>query len=94
MSYAACKVIIDEMVRAGARATAEQVETFTPEVQQQLIDLDLGWMTAMHLIQSNDVEAPVEVAKFAAWAAARAAKVASVRADRMIEGRPEGYYPD
>lgn len=85
MSNAACKVIIDSLVRAGAEATALQVDTFPPDVIDSLIDLDLGYIGAMHLIQNGDGKTAALTAKFVADVSARQLAMAEARAAEFDE---------
>lgn len=90
MSRLPCKIVLNQEVAAAAAAAADQIQkgdnsVFTEEVIAGLISLDLGWISAHHLIQTGDEHTIALAAKFSADVLARAAKVAAERATLAVE---------
>lgn len=84
MAHSACKWILNNGVRAVAEATNERLAEFDETAIGSMIDLDTGYLTAKHLIQSGDATTRATVARFNAEVSARAAKLASQRSEEVI----------
>lgn len=85
MAHAACKWILNNGVQALAKATNERLDDFPVNVVDSLIDLDLAYANAKHLIQVGDEKTFVLAASFSADVAARAAFRAAERAQEFTE---------
>lgn len=87
MAHGACKWILNNGVRAVVESTnvliKEQLDgistSFTDEQIESMIDLDLAYQNAKHLIQTSDEKTVLLAAQFSAEVAARAATRAADR---------------
>jgi hypothetical protein len=83
MAHAACKWVLNNGVVAMASATNARLDDFDQAAIDSMVDLDLAYMTAKHLIQSGDEKTPGLVARFGADMAARAMLAAADRVEAL-----------
>ena len=87
MAHAACKWVLNNGVRAVAEATNTRLDEFSADAVESMIDLDLAYLGAKHLIQNGDEKTAALVAEFGAAVAARAATRAADRVGDLESGK-------